>query len=165
MANFFPPCLSLLTLLSHSFIGVNVSQHNHLAELERMGLDALSVDVLALILKDDLSWAAIELWKSGCRPLMAKLANGAVQEMRLQDGRREGWQVKWPRCLAHFKLRFLSFKALYLPFENPSLVHHELKKLNGRLITLEVSFQGATEAFFPPLPSAALSGDDWHAPY
>lgn len=70
-------------------------------------LEHLPPELLARILCEHLSWAAIELWKCGNRSLMAKMMNYGVRELNLEA---ESWPkaATWPRCLKHFRLRSLA---------------------------------------------------------
>lgn len=99
-----------------------------------MRLDQLPIDILALLLNDKHSWVAIELWKAGNASLNAKLRNGAITRVNLEDytGKTER---HWPKCLMDWKLESLRICRSYGLFSSDQdkkdfrLLHRGLKSL------------------------------------
>lgn len=110
-------------------------------------LEDLPPEVLAQILCNGSSWAAIELWKSGSKLLASKLVNGGVRELHLIDSRSIAF-ASWPRCLKEFKLRSLSVYIASSVVTPPLAIRRELKKLCHGLKKLVVAIPGCRFAFF-----------------
>lgn len=120
-----------------------------------MLFEALPADILALVLDGDLSWASIELWKSGNRLLMSKLMNGGVTDVSLSA---YSWNNRtvWPECLKHFRLRSLRIKTVRSPQTSLQL-REELKQLHIGLENLELEGHGVTQAFILATRSIPIS--------
>lgn len=124
-----------------------------------MLLEDLPSEVLAQILRDGSSWAAIELWKSGCKRLALKLANGGVTELQLRDGRTIA-HVTWPKCLKSFKLRSLSVSIHSVDAPPPKTLQKELKLLHPGLKHLSIAMSDCRFAFCGPLNNIDLSSSE-----
>lgn len=120
-----------------------------------MILEALPADILALVLDGDLSWASIELWKSGNRILMSKMMNGGITDVVLSA---HSWNNRtvWPECLKHFRLRSLRIKTVRSPLSFLQL-REELKQLHRGLERLELEGHGVTQAFILASKSVLIS--------
>lgn len=109
-------------------------------------LRTLLPEVLSLILNGPMSWAAVELWKTGDASLMANLRNGGVVDMDLSlYTARPG--SRWPGCLKEFKLRRLAVKS-NIEIASVSLLRKELMALNRDLRELSLDMPCAMEAIF-----------------
>lgn len=111
-----------------------------------MKLEDLPVELLAAILDFEVAAGPIELWKSGCTAIRAKLANGGVLRVDLR-ALQVLEAVKWPHCLRNFKLRQLSFDALgFVDYRGPP--QEELNLLPSGLISLEICHHGSFDVIF-----------------
>lgn len=111
-----------------------------------MRLHELPAELLAAILDYDVAAGPIELWKSGCGVIRTKLANSGVLRVDLRAVRAIE-AVYWPKCLRHFKLRHLSFKAT-LSVSYGRKPQEELALLHKGLLSLEISHYGAFDVVF-----------------
>lgn len=113
-----------------------------------MILEDFPVEILALILNGQFSWAAIELWKAGSRSLNRKLARG-ITNVDLIDTYRKS-KSRWPHCLKEFvALQTLSIHRPRGPLGDPAALRSELKKLSSSLKLLRLRAEDLPFAFFP----------------
>ena len=119
-----------------------------------MNLESLPVEVLAQILQGQLSWAALELWKTGSKPLRAKLASSGVRNIDLVGHPTTLRLLRWPRALKEFRgLRSLSIVYNWDgPVEPPRVIHRELLQLTSGLKHLTLGIEQAFGAFFLETP-------------
>ena len=113
-----------------------------------MYLQDLPGAILRLILNDENSWCAIELWKCGNRTLNARLANKGVTNVSLCAHFTTSTS-RWPRCLSFFKLEHLSIVHPNDALSTPAMLRSELMKLSDTLITLKIEADNLIEAIFP----------------
>lgn len=111
-----------------------------------LSLAMLPQELLAHILGFNISYAAIDLWKSGDRLLMSKLKSGGVVEVKLSNLRGGSRHQTWPRCLKEFRLRSLFVRSgtQLLPC---TVLRSELMRLYPGLTELRLCIPGALEAF------------------
>lgn len=114
-------------------------------------LQDLPTELLSKILEFEIGGWIIELWKSGNRALMAKMARGGVTRIRMRDIRLVPRALSWPKCFKEFHLTHLDFTAAYQSMFEPNaslkLANH-LKELYRGIKHLRVSAPDALEAFF-----------------
>ena len=122
-----------------------------------MLLANLPEDLLALLLTGDLSWVAIALWKAGNRQLMSKMSNGGVRDLILVlHPKPDSFDVVWPQCLKHFRLRSLSVSWRHssaCPFTPPGeTLRAELRQLWKGITHLTLIGKSAEKVFLHKLP-------------
>lgn len=107
----------------------------------------LPVELLAQVLDDTLWPAALHLWVSGDVLLLSKMANRGIKKVILEDP----WMlrpVKWPKCLADWKLVELRFNLPSQSVTYNGSMKDELKKLHSGIKRLEIGHIDATEGIF-----------------
>ena len=125
-----------------------------------MHLQDLPGAILRLILNDENSWCAIELWKCGNRTLNTRFANYGVTRIDLRDMDPTSTS-RWPRCLSFFKLEHLSVERAKGPLGTPTTLRSELKKLPSTLLSLHLHGYHFLDALFPDsnLPNSESTPD------
>ena len=125
-----------------------------------MHLQDLPGAILRLILNDENSWCAIELWKCGNRTLNTRFANYGVTRIDLRDMDPTSTS-RWPRCLSFFKLEHLSVERGSGPLGTPATLRSELKKLPSTLLSLHLLGNNILEVLFPDsnLPNSESTSD------
>lgn len=125
-----------------------------------MRLQDLPPEVMAHVLKGRFTSASVlELWKSGDRALMAKMANGGVQEVYLKSVYPRDDPATWPRCLKEFRLRILNVKQ-FMSFGPIDALKEEIKLLHPGLKSLKLDIEGAYGLFFPDDQDENESSDE-----
>lgn len=119
-----------------------------------MKLAYLPPEVLALILDGEFSWAAVELWKTRDRALMARLKNRGIKEVLLTQVSTK-IALTWPRCLKEFQLKTLCLASGSQPLLLPALRAELLRQHTG-VESLSLDFPGAINLF---LNESTPSGD------
>ena len=112
-----------------------------------MKLEDFPTDILKLLLNDQNSWAAIELWKCGNRTLNTRLANHGVTHIDLQDDMPSS-KSRWPRCLKEFKLESLTISRPGGSLGNIDMLKSELKQLHAGLKNIEIHALSIGMCFF-----------------
>lgn len=119
--------------------------------MEKPGFDLarLPVEVLKTIFVFSKTWRAIELWKTGDRTLMSKIANNGIHSIRLQLYSGLISQVSLPKCVESIALTALRFDTC-LGHLSPGHFNEQLKSLSTpNLKTLKlISSSGLLEALF-----------------
>lgn len=119
-----------------------------------MKLEDLPIEVLALILSEEVSFAAVELWKCGSGTLRSKLARGGI--IQLHSTPKDNLpRLYWPKCVDEFsQLKSFSFSSrIYNPgLDTAILIRKRMLALPSTLKRLHLHLSGSISAFFliPP---------------
>ena len=112
-----------------------------------MKLEDTPTDILKLLLNDQNSWAAIELWKCGNRTLNTRLAHNVITHVNLQDDMPSS-KSRWPRCLKEFKLESLTISRPGGSLGSIDMLKSELKQLHAGLKNIEIHALSIGMCFF-----------------
>ena len=113
-----------------------------------MQLQDLPIEILARILVGETSIEAIGLWMTWNRQMMAKLVNGAIQELEIGTLTVNA-STKWPQYLKLWKLKSLRISSLEWHSDGQigPLIRAELRQLWSGLESLEIAGHGVEWAF------------------
>lgn len=111
-----------------------------------MKLDEIPVELLAQILSQDLSGAAVHLWCCGSRLLQYKLSRGAVIDLFIC---LSPYAPAWPTCLPNFtKLRSLNVNGAALLESSTEKLRLAIESLPPGIKSLKVHQEGTIPALF-----------------